>query len=264
MRRLLILLLVISTMQVFGQDKSTPNEWYQDFVTNNGLDKIDSKPEFVKYDFSKLFLATSTSRIYGVIGDNMQRIRIKWISINKDPNNPDKYYVYGKTKVKSNVCGFTGIIKVKSIRLYSEGKYDMPYESSIKPEKIGVLFCDYTLTENTNEKHTGVFQGISATDFYIVNDSLKYNDLRGFADGMTNNQFVGTWTSYSSKTSKLCNWGDFRVPNVSGFDCGAGEFSPCDDFLKYGWESFRVANYYGQESEDVKKAKEIEYAEWWK
>jgi len=264
LRIFLIFILTIFSLEAVAQAQNTQGEWYNDFISNYGLDTKDSKPEMIDYDFSELFLKTSSAKIYGVIGDDMQRIQIKWISINKDPNNPENYYVFGKTKVKANVCEFTGILKIKTIRLYPDGKYDMPFRSTINPEKIGVLFCDYTLTENSKELHVGVFQGISATDFYLNNDTLSYNDLRSSDDDMTNNQFVGTWTAYKAGSPKICNWGDYRVPNVTGFDCGAAEFSPCEEFVKNGWGNFKLASTDWQENEEIKNAREIENDEWWK
>ncbi|AZQ64724.1 hypothetical protein EI427_21100 [Flammeovirga pectinis] len=142
MRKIFIIALTVFCGQVIGQENRSPNQWYNDFISNYGLDSKESKSELIGYDFSELFLKTSSTEIFGIIGDKMQRIQIKWISINKDINNPEKYYVYGKTRVKSNVCGFTGVIEIKTIRLYPDGIYDMPYRSKVKPEKIGVLFCD--------------------------------------------------------------------------------------------------------------------------
>ncbi|AZQ64721.1 hypothetical protein EI427_21085 [Flammeovirga pectinis] len=119
------------------------------------------------------------------------------------------------------------------------------------------------MTENSNEKHTGIFQGISATDFYINNDTLTYNDLRSSADDMTNNQFVGTWTSYSTGTSKNCNWGDYRVPNVTGFDCGAARFSPCDKYVSNGWIGLKIANGASPEHMNIEEAQKAENEKWW-
>lgn len=263
MKNLILLILTLTLSKANCQSEKTPEVWFKYFTDNFGLDSKEQKNEFKHFDFSELFLKTTSTDVYGVIGENLQRIQFKWISINKDPNNPDNYYVYGKTKVKSNVCGFTGIIKIKTIRLYPDGRYDLPYKSKIQPDKIGVLFCDYILTENTNEKHTGVFSGISATDFYIHNDSLFFNDLRESADDMTNNQFVGYWTSYSNGIPKFCNWGDYRVPNVSGFDCGAAKFSPCDEYEKFGWENFKLANLYLNDSPENDKARKLENEKWW-
>jgi hypothetical protein len=264
MRKILIIAISLICFQVFGQDLKSSEEWYNDYISNYGLDNKDSKSDLREYDFSDLFLRTSSSHIFGVIGQNMQRIQIKWISINKDPNNPDNYYVYGKTRVKSNICEFTGIIKVKTIRLYKEGAYDMPYRSKVQPEQIGVMFCDYTLTENSSDKHTGLFKGISATEFYIDNDTLFYNDLRSSADDMTNNQFVGTWTSYDNNNPKICNWGDYRVPNVSGFDCGAARFSPCEKYASNGWIIFMIANGASPDNMNIEEAQKSENEKWWK
>lgn len=264
MKHTLLFIAVLISFSSFAQEWKSTQDWFTYQIENYGLSKVDSKSELVDYDFSTLFLKTESSSIYGIIGEKMQRIQIKWISINKDPKNPENYYVYGKTKVKSNVCEFTGIIKIKTIRLYPEGVYDMPYRSKVNPEKIGILYCDYILTENRNEKHTGVFEGISATDIYINNDTLTYNDLRSGADDMTNNRFVGTWTSYNNGKPKICFWGDYRVPNLSGFDYGAAEFSPCDKFSEYGWKNFRLASTYWQESEEIDNARKIEYEDWWK
>jgi len=263
MKFILTLTVILYSINLFGQEWKSTEEWFNYQLENYGLANTDSKTELLKYDFSKLFLETSEQQIYGIIGSKMQRIRIKWISINQDPNNPENYYVYGKTKVKSNVCGFTGILKVKTIRLYPEGVYDMPYRSKINPDKIGVLYCDYILTENSNENHTGVFKGISATDFYIHQDTLFYNNLRSGADDMTNNRFVGSWTSYNNGTPKICFWGDYRIPNLYGLDCGAARFSPCEKFMKFGWENFDLARYHGQESEEIKRAREMEFEKWW-
>jgi hypothetical protein len=258
MKNIIIFILALISVYSFGQKVKTSEEWYNDFISNYGLENKESKSEFIKYDFSKLFLKTPSTMIYGIIGDSMQRFQIKWISINQDSNNPESYYVFGKTKVKSNVCEFTGSINLKTIRLYQAGKYDMPTNIKLQPEKIGVLFCDYTLIENMKEKHTGILKGISAMDFYLYNDTLYYNDLRSGADDMTNNQFVGTCTDYYGGNLKICNWGEYRVPNVSGFDCGVAEFLPCEKYAGNGWIVFIIAHGASPDrmhKEDAKKSR---------
>jgi hypothetical protein len=252
-------ILLFTLNQVNGQPDNKPQQWFEYYIKNYGLDNKEYKNELNHFDYSKLFLKTSSTNIYGVIGDNMQRIRIKWISINKDPINSDNYNVYGKTKVNSTISDFTGSIRIKTIRLYKEGKYDMPDDIKTQPKMIGVLFCDYLLNENKSEQQTGLFKGISATEFYILNDTLSYNDLRNGADDMTNNQFVGEWIDYNNINSKICNWGDYRVPNVKELDCGAAEFAPCDTYIKNGWSDFYKA-FIQNDSAAFKREK----SEWWK
>ncbi|MCU4174868.1 hypothetical protein [Carboxylicivirga sp. N1Y90] len=234
------------------------DNWYKFYLNDLGLGIDEHKSELNSFDFSSVLLKTHSSSIYGVIGDDMQRIKIKWISINKDPFNPDTYYAYGKTNVKGNVCEFTGVLKIRTIRLFPKEEYDMPSSSKVNPEKIGVLFCDYNLVENKRQLHTGVFKGVSASEFYIHKGKLFYNDLRASADDMSNNLFVGEWISNSTKKSKICFWGDYRVPNVSGFDCGAAVFSPCSKFDNKGWDDIDEA-YNLNDQEALKR----ELEEWW-
>ncbi|WP_440135596.1 hypothetical protein, partial [Chitinophaga sancti] len=49
----------------------------------------------------------------GYIGDNYQRFCIHYTSVTKSKENPYQYIVCGKTKVKENICSFTGTITVR-------------------------------------------------------------------------------------------------------------------------------------------------------
>jgi hypothetical protein len=259
MKLKIIVILIFVFNGTKGQVNKTPNQWYLDYSNIAEIGKSELKEEYKLYNFSPLLLKTPSEYIYGIIGDEMQRIQIKWISINKDPENQDKYYVYGKTKVNDNVCDFTGKISVKSVKLYPKEKWDLPEDSKAIPQKIGILFCEYVLFENVKNEHAGIFKGISATEFYISNNKLFYNDLNSMSDEMTNNQFVGEWISYTNKISKHCNWGDYRVPNVKNFDCGAGEFCPCDQYINKGWSDL-----YKAAVQNDLEAKKREAFEWWK
>ena len=55
------------------------------------------------------------------------------------------------------------------------------------------------------------------------------------AVGMSLTAFAGTWKSNKTKKSKLCAWGQYRVPNSGGLDVGAGEFSVNPKYAKNGW-----------------------------
>lgn len=250
-------LLILIGIQACGQTINLSELWQQQYITDNGLDKVDLKIDFINLDFAPLLTQTHPSNIYGVIGANMQRIQIKWNTVKKDSNNSDTYLVTGKTKVKENIFEFSGHLKINTIRLYPN--YDMPYDSKISPQKIGVVFFDYLLIEEGSSEHSGVFKGISATEFYLLNNKLYYNDLGAIADDMTNNQFVGEWQSKKSKQSLICNWGDYRVPNIHDFDCGAAEFVPCEKYLLNGWEDV----YKAMVNNDL-EAQERELIEWWK
>jgi len=170
----------------------------------------------------------------GYIGNDFQRFYIRLISVIKNPDKDLEYFVYGKTKVKSNVCTFQGLINLNECKTYING--DVP------GVKQGFVKGVYQFYENPNEKNSGFFKGQITTHFYIdKNDTLKYDALMFVADGYKNNQFEGIWSSYDNYIVKNCNWGDFRIPDSRNFDIGAGEFSVNKKYIKNGWESYYLS-----------------------
>jgi hypothetical protein len=223
-------------------------------LSNPHFSKEELKNDLIKHDFSKLLLHTDNSVVYGFIGDNYQRIRVRIIRISKDSLSPDSYNVFGKTMVKTNIDDFNGTIKITNIRKLKSMSYGVDNEyknKGIKGEYI--IIAEYKFLENKDQPHSGIFIGTFESDFYLdKNSKAQYDDIELNADGYTNNQFVGQWVDYKNNLAKRCNWGDFRVPNSGDLDIGAGEFSPNDKYLKYGWQSVRDQN------------EKIENAKWWK
>jgi hypothetical protein len=234
-RTLLILLLVTCHLLSAGQTL-TQN------VNNRLLNKKELSGDSINlplkdYDFSSLFTSTDNSVIYGFIGDNYQRIRIKFITVTKSKSSPDVYLVYGKSMVKNNICEFRGTINISDIRKYKKMSYGTDDEYKNKGIKGQyVILGTYNFEENKAQTHSGIFKGAFQSNFYLdKNNKVHYDNIDLDSDGYTNNQFVGTWTAYNSALTKKCNWADFRVPESGDLDIGAGEFSPAGKYLKYGW-----------------------------
>jgi hypothetical protein len=170
----------------------------------------------------------------GFIGHDYTRFRIHFVSISKSVQDPFTYLVSGKTRVHNNICDFTGTIRMLSAETYASEEFPNFREGSVLSE---VLFY-----EDSSQAGSGVISGQLRTYFYLDKGGrLKYNSLMLAADGFNNNAFTGSWTSYKTKQSKKCNWGDFRIPESGDLDIGAGEFSPSDKYLKNGWQSYRDA-----------------------
>jgi len=226
------------------------------------LSEEELMDDMSKYDFSQLFTHTDNSVVYGFIGDNYQRIRIKFISVVKNQKTPDDYTVYGKSMVKNNICVFHGTITITNIRKYKSTSYGV--DDEYKNEGIKgqfAAFGNYIFSENQNQIHSGVFKGTFQSNFYLdKNNKIYYDDIDLNSDSYTNNQFVGQWISYKGNLVKRCNWGDFRVPNDGDLDIGAGEFSPNDKYLNLGWQTKRDLSV----MQSDKGAKQIEEAKWWK
>lgn len=245
----------------FGQRVDFTTKWFNRILNEQVLHKHDFKDSLSKHDFGTLWTRLDNSYTFGYIGEHFQRIRIKIISAKKDSINPNLYKIFGKSMVKNNICQFSGTIEITSIRVNK--KNNQPIEEDSKKnviKKQGVLLAKYYLSEDTTQLHAGVFEGALTSLWWIDKSGLiRYDDIEIVADSYRNNQFVGTWMSYKNEIKKTCNWGDYRVPFSGDLDIGAGLFSPDDQYLKYGWQTYRDAYF-----SDNEKARNFEAAKWWR
>ncbi|MBN9386224.1 MAG: hypothetical protein J0H74_36030 [Chitinophagaceae bacterium] len=227
---------------------------------------IDYLSPIKKYDLSKLWRADSIQtegngekvpfpEPLGYIGSNYQRFYIHYITVTKDKNNPYVYHVYGKTKVKNNICSFKGTITITRAILD---------KVSDNPEyKQGSVTGDIVFKEDSTQSSSGVFRGKVETDFTLDKKGLlNYDALMAVADGFNNNQCSTTWTSYKTGKSQKCNWGDYRIPDSRNLDSGAGCVVINEKYIGNGWQTFVAA--YGSSDKNTKKAQQFEETEWWK
>ena len=210
----------------------------KDILNENQVFEKNEIEKYTKYDFSSLWLKTENELIYGIIGDEYERILMKFIFVERTLNNPNEYLVYGKSSVKSNICDFIGKITITKIQELKNQNFGVDSEykkSGIKNQ--GLLTAKYEFFENKEHNHSGQFQGILQSKWYLDKDEkIKYNDIDLDADGYFNNAFVGIWKTYNSANEKICNWGDYRVPNSNcDFDIGTGEFGVSRKYLMNGW-----------------------------
>lgn len=209
-------------------------------------DTTDFYNQIKKYDLSTVFSADSffiegreTEQKWikrpeplGYIDTNYTRFQIHYSSVTKNARNPYQYIVTGKTMVKSNICDFKGTITIKKAKLYPS--IESPGFSE------GFAQCNILFFEDSLQTSSGLIKGkLTCFFFFDKKGQFRYNSLMFIADGFSNNEVVGTWTSYKTGKTKKCNWGDFRIPDSRDLDIGAGEFSPADNYSKNGWQSYR-------------------------
>jgi len=258
---LLLFIFIFCSFWAFSQSGYIQSR--REELNNEHLSKEELSRKFLKYDFSGLFTQTDNSSVYGFIGNNYKRIRIKLISVTKDSLLSDNYNVYGKSMVGNNICEFRGTIKIANVKTYKS--ISMGVDSEYKNKRIKgefAMFGNYSFLEKVNQKNAGAFKGVFQTDFYLDRYSkIHYDDLDNVSDGFTNNRFTGRWTSYSTKISKNCNWGDFRIPDSGDFDIGAGDFSPTKN-LESGWQT--IVDLHNPNPKKKIAARKIEEAKWWK
>jgi hypothetical protein len=232
------------------------------FLPDDELKTENVLVNYNQFDFSGIWTQTENHFIFGIIGTEHQRIKIKLLSVSKNSTNQNEYLVSGKSNVHETICDFSGTIKLTEIKETKKlhfGVDDEYRDKGIKSQ--GIAIAEYEFSENRNQNHSGVFKGKLYSKWYLTTDNqLKYDDIGSMADGYMNNAFVGTWNIYSPGKQKICNWADFRVPNANNdFDIGAGEFSPYKKYSGKGWDNYQKAWLDGDE-----KAKKEELKEWWK
>ena len=227
--------ILIYIVAIYGQSKIKVNYsdiYLQNFEENKYLESDDCLSKIIKYDMSTLWFNNNFTRYrIGFIGKNYQRIMIHFNSVIKNSDDPKTYFVYGKSKVKENICEFQGTVTLLHARKFKQ--------SFIDTLIMGLLIAKYELYENPNQNHSGVFRGLLTTSWYhSQSTNIKYDGFEAAADGYSNNEFVGIWQSYNTKNTKTCNWGDFRIPFSNDLDVGVGEFFPNQKYINNGWESY--------------------------
>jgi hypothetical protein len=223
--------------------------------------------KLAQHDLSKWWLERQDATL-GMIGDDKQRFYIHFLSVRKSTENPNIYLVIGKTRVKDNICDFSGTIEFLEIHCLDEKerKENLAQAQKVKDEELakrmsyprGFLLAKYRFQEPEAQKGSGYFDGVMKTGFYQNKTGFKWDDLDFESDSYRNNEFVGTWTSYRTKVQKTCNWGWYRIPEDGDLDIGAGEFSPNSKYYLKGWENY--SKYIRHDSEAIKKENE----EWWR
>ncbi|HEY0428040.1 MAG TPA: hypothetical protein VGC76_09695 [Pyrinomonadaceae bacterium] len=261
MKKFTWILFLLLAANIYGQTNNQKAEWEKEIFSDERLSAAEYKNNILKYDFAPLWTSTVNTVVLGFIGDDYQRLRIKIISVIKDKNNPDTYFVTGKSMVKNSINRFSGTIKIAKARILKKDSWGVNDDYQGQGIKnVGIAFADYNFAEDKTQQGSGVFEGTMLTYWLIdKNDKLRYDDVEAEADGYSNNQFVGTWKSYKTGAVKIANWGDDRIPMSGGLDTGAGEFYPDEKYWKSGWQNYIDAYF-----KNNKKAVSEEQRQWWK
>jgi len=189
------------------------------------------KNELLKNNFSKLW----TSKTFqGTIGNNNQRIELRFTSISKI--NDTTYSVIGKSKVNLNICDFKGHFKLYRVEVIKPECDDPDYSK-------GIIYATYMLEENREQNHVGIFSGTIRTMFDETENRIE--QFPGWYSDEGVNIFIGEWQEYGKTVSKYCSWG-LQIPPTSGGDLFKhydNEFYIFNNkYLGKGWKSYVLSN----------------------
>ena len=259
MNRLFLILVFITDLS-FAQ---TSKSFLTDFLLGDELKTSNLADQYKKYDYSKILTKTGNQLIYGIIGSEHERIRVKLISVEKSFNNPNEYLVFGKSKVKETICDFKGIINITAIKEMKKPHFGVDNEYANKGIKSqGIIIADYEFHEQET-KHSGTFKGQLYSKWYLNSkNQIEYDDIQLMSDGYFNNAFIGMWISDQTKKEKICSWADYRVPKANkDFDIGVGEFNVAEKYMKKGWLDVALKNQVPNSS--IKKDKSFKKQKDW-
>lgn len=177
MRRIIqIITLILLTVQVFGQDCYVENR------------------ELLQNDFSNIWISKTYQ---GTIGDNNQRIEIRFVSVSKI--NDSTYSVIGKSKVNSNICDFSGKLLIQN----SMGLDTKNLECDGPDYSSGFLSGKYELNENETQSHVGQFLGDFKTMYDKTSSGFVVNSGWYGQEGVS--EFIGNWIDYKKDIPKYCS-----------------------------------------------------------
>jgi len=203
----------------------------------------DVTAKYQARDFSSLLVPRS--EFLGYIGPNYQRLKIHFTAVMRDETDPTLYHVTGTSQVKANRCDFAGTITLLKITAMEKSGEAFEEYKGMNPLEVGTFSARYDFRENPAQNASGVFAGVMSVDWYVsAEGKLFYDDVMDAADSYRNNQYKGLWTPYgdATGTSKVANWGEYRIPDSAELDYGAGEFMPNPKYKHNGWDDYNPAH----------------------
>ncbi|WP_333577534.1 hypothetical protein [Sphingobacterium sp.] len=208
------------------------------FLISRKIIVFNKVKNYEKIDFSSIWNKSKDSEIFGIIGEEHQRLKIYIVDIKQNEENGREYFIFGQFQIEEKIIPFNGTITLVNIYEYEKlyfGIDDERKNSGIK--KQGVLIGKYQFNQRDEDKDFGLFQGKIYSKWFIDKDNrIQYDDIERFSDKYFNNAYVGTFKTVRNPFSKQCNWGDFRVPLANeDFDIGEGDFKVADKYLDNGW-----------------------------
>lgn len=206
-------------------------------ILSFGQDCFKVAPEAnMDLDYCNLWLNRT---FQGTIGDDNQRIEVRFIEISQDNQNSSQYIVKGKSRVHDNVCDFEGLIIIDKIMLLDEtnGGCKEPGLSD------GMVYGCYEFKENPKQNHVGIFRGEFKTMFDNKDDSFVLKEAWLGQEDF--NLFLGDWSEYGKENSRFCAWG-FQIPpskKENLFKHYDNEFHLFNsEYFDRGWNNFVLSN----------------------
>lgn len=232
------------------------NTHLSQMVQEQDLSSLWTTSDFLSYEDGEP-VRVGRSPALGYFGRSYNRFQIHYLSIRKAPSDRKTYHVVGMTKKKYKVYFFQGEMKIKKVMMST----DLFQESYQR----GYVEGTYMFREDKSEFGSGILEGKFRSYFFIDSDgAIRYDGLQQIEKpSFSNNTFEGVWTSYTNNKERICNWGDFRIPEAQGFDVGEDSFRPAVATSENGWLNYERALPENPNETERKAAQRKENEAWW-
>jgi hypothetical protein len=208
-----------------------------------------------KNNLSKFFGKMESEKIFGFIGNEMERIKVKIMSIEQDKSSNSTFNISGKTKVSKNISDFNGQIKLTNVYSFKE-----PLSSH------GLVICEFKaeLKEIGNSAHTGVFKGNYYLVLSKVAEEIRYPKTT--PRFLQNYTFAGNWISNNKKMNYPVLWGEnYLFEELETFFYGITNKPQIEEnVLDKSWQTYFEAYTEGVKPNIKNKAVKDEKIQWWK
>ncbi|MBT9395632.1 hypothetical protein KLP40_20875 [Hymenobacter sp. NST-14] len=168
-----------STIVLMGAITLPPEseQYRRQTLTSGYLKSTELSSQYAARSFAPIWLRSEPATVFGFIGDDYQRLRVKLLTVRPDAQQPGRYLVTGKSKVRDNIVGFEGTFQVLHVREYKQHPRAIDDEPTIAV-KAGVVLAAYELREPVGQPGAGIFRGVLHASWYQDKaGKLYYNDL---------------------------------------------------------------------------------------
>ena len=185
----------------------------QRFTMGTVMETDNVLSEYEVGDCSGVWDNLENQVVYGLIGQDGDRLRVVSTNIYKSPDVQHEYCVVDNTMRDGVMRDLTGVINLQSV-YKKEGIY---LGSDNKLEGLGItaqgLLQGTYLLHEEREANSNAY----SDKFYSKFEESEGNPFTADASQLIavesmNNAFIGTWISFDSPVKLGATWGDWRVP----------------------------------------------------
>jgi hypothetical protein len=208
-----------------------------------------------KNNFSKYFDSIQTLKMYGIIGNEFERIKVHIESVEKVKSSDLIYKISGKTKVNKNISKFEGELLLQNM-----------YEFKEKITGHGLVICKFAaeFTEEGIGQHKGKFIGNYYLILSKIMDVITYPKVT--PQFMKNHTFSGKWISNDKKLENYVYWGeDYLFEELQDVFYGITNSQEIDESLfEDSWKTYFDAYSLNLPKHIRDESLKIEEEVWWK